>query len=147
LLQTLTQAQDQLRAWGLLKRAQPGVNVGGPTRRMDARQFPRVVMEPAAECRVVDPEGPELFPSVIGQIRDLSQGGAQAWFPQRFPQLKQVDVFMTIEGVSFRGRAEIVAPDDHGKAEVKGGLYRHNLRWVALHAQGVAALSRVAPSA
>jgi hypothetical protein len=114
---------------------------------MDARQFPRVVMDPAAECRVVDPEGPELFPSVIGQIRDLSQGGAQAWFPQRFPQLKQVDVFMTIEGVSFRGRAEIVAPDDHGKAEVKGGLYRHNLRWVALHAQGVAALSRVAPSA
>jgi len=147
LLQTLTQAQDQLRAWGLLKRAQPGVNVGGPTRRMDARQFPRVVMDPAAECRVVDPEGPELFPSVIGQIRDLSQGGAQAWFPQRFPQLKQVDVFMTIEGVSFRGRAEIVAPDDHGKAEVKGGLYRHNLRWVALHAQGMAALSRVAPSA
>jgi len=147
LLQTLTQAQDQLRARGMLERAQPGVNVGGPTRRADARQFPRVVMDPAAECRVVDPEGPELFPSVIGQIRDLSQGGAQAWFPQRFPQLKQVDVFMTIEGVSFRGRAEIVAPDDHGKAEVKGGLYRHNLRWVALHAQSMAALSSVAPSA
>jgi len=84
LLQTLMQAQEQLRAWGLLKRSQPGVNVGGPTRRMDARQFPRVVMNPATECRVVDPEGPELFPSVIGQIRDLSQGGAQAGFPSGF---------------------------------------------------------------
>lgn len=146
LLQALTQAHDQLRAWGLLTGLQPGANVGGPTRRMDARQFPRVVMDPAAECRVVDPDGPEISPSIVGQIRDLSQGGAQAWFPQRFPQLKQVDVFMTIEGVSFRGRAEIVAPDDHGKAEVKGGLYRHNLRWVALHAQGMAALSRVAPA-
>src|SRR5512136_646086 len=79
LLQTLSQAQDQLRAWGLLKGSQPGVNVGGLTRRMDARQFPRVVMEPAAECRVVDPEGPEVPRSVVGQIRDLSQGGAQAW--------------------------------------------------------------------
>lgn len=147
LLQALTQAQDQLRAWGLLKGSQPGLRAGGLTRRMDARQFPRVVMDPATECRVVDPEGPQVSPSIVGQIRDLSQGGAQAWFPRQFPQLKQVEVFMTIEGVSFRGRAEIVGPDDHGAAEVKGGLYRHNLRWVALHAQGLAALSRVAPSA
>lgn len=147
LLQALTQAQDQLRAWGLLKRSQPATNSRSPTRRMDARQFPRVVMDPAAECRVVDPEGPEVAQAMIGQIKDVSQGGAQAWLPQRFPELKQVDVFMTIEGVSFRGRAEIVGPDERGKAELKGGLYRHNLRWVALHAQGMAALSRVVPSA
>jgi hypothetical protein len=113
---------------------------------MDARHFPRVAMDPAAECRVVDPEGPNAAQAIIGQIKDVSQGGAQAWLPQQFPQLKQVDVFMTIEGVSFRGRAEIVGPDELGKAELQGGLYRHNLRWVALHAQGVAALSRIAPS-
>jgi hypothetical protein len=95
----------------------------------------------------LDPEGPEVAQTIVGQIKDVSRGGAQAWFPQRFPQLKQVDVFMTIDGVSFRGRAEIVGPDDRGKAEVKGGLYRHNLRWVALHAQGMAALFKVAPSA
>jgi len=147
LLQALTHAQDQLRAWGLLKRSQPAANLRGLARRMDARQFPRVVMDPAAECRVLDPERPDVAQAIVGQIKDVSQGGAQAWFPQRFPQLKQVDVFMTIEGVSFRGRAEIVGPDERGKAEVKGGLYRHNLRWVALHAQGVVALSRVAPSA
>jgi hypothetical protein len=147
LLQALAQAQDQLRAWGLLKRSQPATNLRGLTRRIDARQFPRVVMDPAAECRVLDPEGPEVAQTIVGQIKDVSRGGAQAWFPQRFPQLKQVDVFMTIDGVSFRGRAEIVGPDDRGKAEVKGGLYRHNLRWVALHAQGMAALFKVAPSA
>jgi hypothetical protein len=147
LLQALTQAQDQLRAWGLLKRPKPATNLRGSTRRMDARQLPRVVIEPAAECRVLDPEGPGAALALVGQIQDVSQGGAQAWFPQRFPQLKQVDVFMTIEGVSFRGRAEVVGPDDRGNAEVKGGLYRHNLRWVALHAQGMAALSRIAPSA
>ena len=79
--------------------------------------------------------------------KDLGRGGAQAWFPQRFPQLKRVDVFMTIEGVSFRGRAEIVGPDQHGKAEVQGGLCWHNLRWVTLHAQEMAALSSVAPGA
>ena len=147
LLQALVQAQDQLCAWGLLKRPQPATNLRGLARRMDARQFPRVVMEPAAECRIVDPEGSEVAQAIIGQIKDVSRGGAQAWFPQRFPQLKQVDVFMTIEGVSFRGRAEIVGPDERGKAEVKGGLYRHNLRWVALHAQSMAALSRFVPSA
>jgi hypothetical protein len=146
LLQALTQARDQLCAWGLLKGPRSAHAPRGLTRRVDARQFPRVVMDPAAECRVVDPEGPEVAQAIVGQIKDVSRGGAQAWFPQRFPQLKQVDVFMTIEGVSFRGRAEIVGPDQQGKAEVQGGLYRHNLRWVALHAQGMAALSRVAPS-
>lgn len=144
-LQALVRAQDQVRAWGLLKRSRPATSLGGPTRRMDARQFPRVAMNPAAECRVVDPEGPQVVQAIVGQVKDLSRGGAQAWFPQRFPQLKQVDVFMTIEGVSFRGRAEIVGPEEHGRAEAEGGLYRHNLRWVALHAQGMAALSRVAP--
>lgn len=147
LLQTLTQAQDQLRVWGLLKGSHAGGGGGGPTRRVDARQYPRVVLDPATECRVVDPEGPVVSPFIIGRIRDLSQGGAQAWFPRRFPQLKQVEVFMTIEGVGFRGRAEIVGPDDQGAVDIKDGFYRHNLRWVALHAQGLAALSRVAPGA
>jgi hypothetical protein len=52
---------------------------------------------------------------------------------------------MTIDGVSSRGRAEIVGPDAPAKTELQGGLYRHNLRWVALRAQGMAALSRIAP--
>ena len=147
MLQALTQAQDQLRAWGLLKCSQSATNAGSLTRRMDARQLPRVVMGPAAECRIVDPEAPEVAQAIIGQIKDVSRGGAQAWFPQRFPPLKQVDVFMTIEGVSFGGRAEIVRPDERGKAEVKGGLCRRVLRWVALHPQSMAALSSVAPSA
>jgi hypothetical protein len=145
LLQTLTQVQGQLREWGLIKRTQPGAGSRSLSRRADARQFPRVTMEPAAECRVVDPEEHQSAQAIIGQIKDVSQGGAQAWFPQRLPQLKQVDVFMTIEGVSFRGRAEIVGPEEPGRAEIDGGLYRHNLRWLALHAQGVAALSRIAP--
>ena len=145
LLQALLQAQDRLRAWGLLERSQSPPTLASPMRRMDARQFPRVPMDPAAECRVVDPEDPNAARAMIGQIKDVSQGGAQAWLPQRFPQLKQVEVFMTIDGVSFRGRAEIVGPAELGKAELQGGLYRHHLRWVALHAQGVAALSSIAP--
>jgi len=146
LLHALTQAREQLCEWGLLKRSQPAVGFRSLSRRMDARQFPRVAMDPAAECRIVDPEGPTAAQAIIGQIKDVSQGGAQAWLPQRFPHLKQVDVFMTIEGVSFRGRAEIVGPNEPGTPELQGGLYRHNLRWVALHAQGVVALSRIAPS-
>jgi hypothetical protein len=140
LLQALTQAQHRLCDWGLLSRA------SGASGRLDARRFPRVTMEPAAECRVVDPESPSAVDSIRGTIRDLSQGGAQAWLPRRFPQLKQLDVFMTIDEVSFRGRAEIVGSGELGKAESRSGLYRHHLRWVALHAQGAAALSRIAPS-
>jgi len=145
LLQTLTKVQDQLCEWGMIKRTRSAAGIRSLSRRADARKFPRVTMNPTAECRVVDPEEHESAQAIIGQIKDVSQGGAQAWLPQRFPQLKQVDVFMTIEGVSFRGRAEIVGPDEPGRAEINGGLYRHNLRWVALHAQGMAALSRVAP--
>lgn len=147
LVHALMQAQEQLYAGGLLKRSSSVASYRGSTRRMDVRQFPRIAMEPAAECRIVDPEGPEVAQAIVGEIRDVSQGGAQAWLPRRFPQLKQLDVLMTIDGVSFRGRAEIVGLDERGKAELRGGLYRHNLRWVALHAQGMAALSKVAPTA
>lgn len=146
LLHTLVAAQDQLRERGMLDHPSATTGHSRPSGRLDARRFPRVTMEPAAECRVVDPESPSAVDSINGQIRDVSQGGAQAWLPRRFPRLKQVDVFMTIEGVSFRGRAEIVGSEGLGKAEIQDGLYRHHLRWVALHAQGVAALSRIAPS-
>jgi hypothetical protein len=145
LLQTLTQAQDQLCEWGLLERYRPVTGFRGLARRRDARQFPRIAMNPAVECRVVDPEGPAAAQAIFGQIKNVSQGGAQAWLPQRLSQLKQVEVFMTIEGVSFRGRAEIVGADVPAQTERQGGLFRHNLRWVALHAQSMAALSRIAP--
>jgi hypothetical protein len=144
LLQVLTSAQDRLWELGLLERSRAGGRPRSLSRRADARQHPRVAFDPATECRIVDPEGPEAARSIVGQIKDVSQGGAQAWLPHRFPQLKQVDIFMTIEGVNFRGRAEIVGPDEPEKAALQGGLYRHNLRWVALHAQGMAALSRIA---
>ena len=94
----------------------------------------------------MDPEGPGGAHAIVGRIKDVSQGGAQAWLPHRFPRLKQVDVFMTIEGGSFRGRAEIVGPDEPETDTPHGGPYRHNLRWVALRAHGMAALSRIAPS-
>ncbi len=145
LLQLLTLAQDRLRELGLLERPEPAGRGQDPSRRQDARQFPRVTVDPAMECRVVDPEGRESAQTITGQIKDVSKGGAQAWLPLRFPQLKQIEVFMTIEGIDFRGRAEIVGIDEAGKAEPQGGLYRHNLRWVTLHAHGMNALSKIVP--
>jgi hypothetical protein len=146
LLQVLTHAQNHLRELGLLDASQPATHFPSPWPRLNARQFPRVTMDPAMECRIVDPAGPEAAHAIPGQIKDLSQGGAQAWIPRRFPRLKQLDVFMTIEGANFRGRAEVVGPDETGESESQGGLYRHNLRWVALRAQGMAALSKIVPA-
>jgi PilZ domain len=146
LLEVLAGAQDRLRDLGLLDRSRAVARFPVGARRVDARQHPRVVVDSVTECRIVDPEGPGATHAIVGRLKDVSQGGAQAWLPQRFPRRKQVDVFMTIEGVSFRGRAEIVGSDEPETNTPHDGPYRHNLRWVALRAQSMAALSRIAPS-
>ncbi len=83
---------------------------------------------------------------VNGEARDVSIGGAQVWLAKRLPRFKQADVFMVIEGMIFRARAEIAGVELERNREVKGGYYRHSLRWVVMEAHAKEALSKVVPT-
>ena len=158
LLRVLTQAQDLLIKRGLIHIPSPAeatvmdggvpitVGLAGPPGRRDSRQYPRVPLSVPVECRAVDPES--FWPSkpVNGEAKDVSIGGAQVWLAKRLPRFKQADVFMVIEGMIFRARAEIVGVELETNKETKGGNYRHSLRWVTMEAHAKAALSRLVPT-
>ena len=84
--------------------------------------------------------------ALSGEARDVSIGGAQVWLAKRLPRFKQADVFMVIEGMIFRARAEIAGVELERNREVKGGYYRHSLRWVVMEAHAKEALSKVVPT-
>lgn len=80
---------------------------------------------------------------MTGEAKDVSIGGAQVWLQKPLPRFRQADVFMVIEGMIFRARAEIVGVELETIKETKGGCYRHSLRWVVMEAHAQDALSKV----
>ena len=154
-LRVLSQAQEILIKRGVIYIPTPAeatvmdrgepitVRLAGPPGRHDSRHHPRVALSVPVECRAVDPES--FWPSkpVTGEAKDVSIGGAQVWLAERLPRFKQADVFMVIEGMIFRARAEIVGVELETNKETKGGNYRHSLRWVVMEAHAKEALSKV----
>ena len=104
-----------------------------------ARRYPRVALNVPVECRALDDKSFWPTKPVGGELRDLSEGGAQVSLTKRIPRFSQVEVFLVVEKLVFRGRAEVVAADVDTQGESKGGHFRHSLRWIALesHARDV----------
>jgi hypothetical protein len=158
LLRVLTQAQDVLIKRGLIYIPSPAeatVMEGGlpVTVRMargsagrDSRKHPRVSLSVAVECRVIDPDSFWPAKPVNGEAKDVSIGGAQVWLVKRLPRFKQAEVFMVIEGMIFRARAEIAGVELDTKKDGKSGYYRHSLRWVMMEAHAKEVLSKVVPA-
>ena len=97
-----------------------------------ARQHPRVSLNVRGECRLLDKK--DFWPGkpVVGEVLNVSAGGAQVRLPQRFPRLSQVELFMVIDGMVFRGHAEVAGADAEVQAGPTSGQFRHSLRWVSL---------------
>lgn len=113
-------------------------NAVTPRRLLGDRRGRRVPLRVPVECRhwpAVD------YYTVTGETEDVSVGGAQVWFPERFPLLSPVAVSMQIAGLPFQLLAEIVGVG----VRQRYGRYRHSLRWLGLNAQAKAALSQVIP--
>ncbi|RPI10461.1 MAG: hypothetical protein EHM71_03505 [Zetaproteobacteria bacterium] len=159
LIKTLVEAQDALVARGLLyapatakiTKMERGDAVGLGTderpKAQPARQHPRVPLNVRGECRLLDKK--DFWPGkpVVGEVLNVSTGGAQVLLPQRFPRFAQVELFMVADGMVFRGRAE-VAGADAGTQVGASGSFRHSLRWLGLEAQAKDVLSKlVAPHA
>jgi hypothetical protein len=76
---------------------------------------------------------------VTGEMKDVSNGGAQIWLSEHFPPPSRLAVFLRIGKHTFRGQAEVVGSGPRPKE----GKYRHNLRWLSLNDQAKAALSKL----
>ncbi len=159
LLRVLTQAQEALAERGLLAAppapaaAKPWggavtLHPAGPPvvpGRRDKRRHARVPVNLTVECSIVDPGRFRPPKPVVGQIMDVSSGGAQAVLSERLPHSQDVDIFMVINGTVFQGRAKIVGTEMEAKGTPKAGPYRHHLQWIVLDANAKAALAKVLP--
>jgi hypothetical protein len=143
LVKNLIEVQDALVARGVVYAPAPskitrmergdavGLGAADRPKAQPARRHPRVPVNVRGECRLVDRK--DFWPGkpVIGEVLNVSEGGAQVRLPQRFPRFSQVELFMVADGMVFRGRAE-VAGADAGTTTGAIGSFRHSLRWLSL---------------
>ncbi len=154
LVKALSQAQDALANRGFLYLPPTSKTthmergeavVLGPEdrpRSQAPRRHPRVTLNVRGECRLLDKKSFWPGKPVVGEVMNVSAGGAQARFPQRFPRFSQVELVMVVDGMLFRGRAEVAGAD----AEPHSGQFRHSLRWVSLEGPAKDILAKVVAS-
>jgi PilZ domain len=111
-----------------------------------ARQYPRVAVNVRGECRLLDKK--DFWPGkpVAGEVMNVSMGGAQVRLPQRLPRFSQVELFMVVDGMVFRGRAEVAGADAEAQRGATAGQFRHSLRWVSLEGPAPDVLTKVVAS-
>jgi hypothetical protein len=98
------------------------------------RQHPRVPVRYAVLCQPL-PTALSPQPLVLrGEFRDLSVGGAQLLLPCRLELGQQVEVAGSIEGQSFRARAEVVGAELRLGRDANGRGLRHHLKWLTYNA-------------
>jgi hypothetical protein len=83
---------------------------------------------------------------VAGEVLNVSAGGAQVRLPQRFPRFGQVELFMVVDGMGFRARAEVAGADAIEQQGSKGEQFRHSLRWLSLEGPARDVLAKIVAS-
>jgi hypothetical protein len=154
-LKTLSDVRDALAYRGLIYVPPPeqtthmergaALALGGDSRPRSqaARQHRRVPLNIRGECRLIDKK--DFWPGrpVVGEVMNVSLGGAQVRLPRRFPRSSQVELFMVVDGMLFRGRAEIAGADTEVQSGASSGQFRHSLRWVSLEGHAKDILTKV----
>ena len=107
------------------------------------RQHPRVPLNVRGEFRQLDKK--DFWPGkpVVGEVLNVSAGGAQVCLPQRFPRFSHVELFMVVDGMVFRGRAEVAGAEASTSSKTNGGQFRHSLRWLSLEGPARDVLSKI----
>jgi hypothetical protein len=158
LVKTLTKAQDTLANRGLLyipptattTHMERGdllaLGAEERPRSQAARKHPRVPLKVRGECRLLDKKNFWPGKPVVGEVLNVSAGGAQVCLPQRFPRFSHVELFMVVDGMIFRGRAEVAGADAALQSGPASGQVRHNLRWVSLEGPARDVLAKVVAS-
>jgi len=155
LVKTLSRAQEALMNRGLIYAAPTSqvtqlergdsvrFGLGERPKLQAARQHPRVPLNIRGECRLLDKK--DFWPGkpVAGEVLNVSAGGAQVRLPQRFPRFGQVELFMVVDGMVFRGRAEVAGADAIGQKGAPGGHFCHSLRWLSLEGPARDVLAKI----
>ena len=111
-----------------------------------SRRHPRVALNIRGECRLLDKKSFWPGKPVVGEILNVSLGGAQVCLPTRFPRFGQVELFMVVDGMMFRGRAEVAGADAEAQSGPTYGQFRHSLRWVSLEGPAKDVLTKLVES-
>ena len=111
-----------------------------------ARKHQRVALNVRGECRLLDKKSFWPGKPVAGDILNVSLGGAQVCLPTRFPRFGQVELFMVVDGIMFRGRAEVAGADAEVQSGPTYGQFRHSLRWVSLEGPAKDVLTKLVES-
>jgi hypothetical protein len=115
----------------------------GRPRTSETRRHPRAPLSVPVECRVIEPDSFWPAKPVSGETKDVSVSGAQVWLPKRLPRFKQVDVVMVVDGMVFRGRAEVAGVDLEANKDPATGYFRHSLRWIMMEGPAKSVLEKV----
>ena len=108
-----------------------------------SRKHPRVVLNIRGECRLLDKKSFWPGKPVGVEIMNVSLGGAQVCLPTRFPRCAHVELFMVVDGMVFRGRAEVAGADASVHGGTAGGQFRHSFRWVSLEGPARDVLTKI----
>jgi len=158
LVQALSRAQETLAHRGLIyvpptlkvTHMERGETVAfwtdDRTKVQAARKDPRVALNIRGECRLLDKKSFWPGKPVVGEIMNVSLGGAQVCLPTRFPRFGQVELFMVVDGMMFRGRAEVAGADAEVQSGPTYGQFRHSLRWASLEGPAKEILIKVVES-
>lgn len=159
LCRVLVQAQDRVLRDGLMRTAsrptETTPDASKPTAPQEAdprrsrqykRRQPRIPVRLPVEAYPLGNQDPShsepAGEKVTGEMKDVSNGGAQIWLSKHFPPPSRLAVFLRIGKHTFRGQGLVVGSGPQPKEE----KYRHNLRWLSLNDGAKAALSKLTGS-
>lgn len=106
------------------------------------RQYPRVAVRYQLTCTPASAPGAARAPALLGELRDVSLGGAQLGLPIRLELYQRVGLHGFAEEQLFAAHAEVVNVALWRQRD-SAGYVRHGLRWRSLELPTAALLRRV----
>jgi PAS domain-containing protein/two-component sensor histidine kinase len=110
-----------------------------------ARQHPRVSVRHPVVCRQQRGDTKQNPRILLGEIRDVSAGGAQIAVNSQLKASEQVELTAMLEGQTFLALAEIVSASMEAEKDAKGRL-RYGLKWQSLAMPAAEILARMLSS-
>lgn len=107
------------------------------------RRYPRVPTCYQVTCLPLAAPGAPAARRLLGELRDISLGGAQLQLPARLDLCQSVEVTAFVNGQVFQAQAEIVNAGLRTEQDPVTGYIRHGVRWRPLDSSASTILKQV----